>query len=182
MRIFGKLNFHMKKLLFFCLLLNHFSGFCQFDNFYSKFDGHVGYSMPMGKGYNLSGGLFISAEPKFWYNDEFVFGAKLGFNFLNYPQDDIKLRPVTNIVLVAEKYKWFQEGVDTGYFYGASAGLYSGGQISKTALGPTYAKAPKTIGLAPRAGIQYGAYRILAEYHMRKSDVKFITISIGYTW
>ncbi len=172
----------MKKLLFFCLLFNQFSGYCQFDNFYSKFDGHVGYSLPLGQNYPINGGFSVSGEPKFWYNDEFVFGAKLGFNFLTSPAEGVKLRPITNMVLVAEKYKWFQEGVETGFFYGASGGLYSGGQTSKVNGQPTGLKAPKTIGLAPRAGIQYGAYRIMAEYHMRKNLAKFVTISIGYTW
>jgi hypothetical protein len=170
----------MKKLLILLFTIASFSGQAQFENYYSKFDVHAGYSLPLGRFYPINGGFCIDAEPKFWYNDYLVFGGKFGFNFLTSPVESVKLQPLTTIALLGEKYKGDK---DFAYFYGASVGLYSGGQTRRIAgTGPTGLKSPKALGLAPRAGIQFGNYKLLAEYHMRKDQVKFISIMLGYTW
>ena len=108
-----------------------------------------------------------------------VFGAKLGFNFLSSPVKEVKLAPLTSIMLVGEKY--IGEG-DAIFFIGASAGLYIGGQTKKISGTPTGLRATQIWGIAPRAGIQYGQYRLMAEYNMRKNQAKFISILIGYNF
>jgi hypothetical protein len=169
----------MKKILLILFVVSSFACKAQFENFYSKFDAHAGYAFTLGKFYPYKGGISIDVEPKFWYNDFLVFGGKFGFNFLSSPVENVKLQPVTTIALVAEKY---QGDKDLSFFYGASAGLYSGSQESKVNGKPTGIKSPKGLGLAPRAGIQFGNYKLLAEYHMRKDKVKYLSVMIGYTW
>ncbi len=172
----------MNKILFGSLFFLSFTSLAQFDQFYSKFDAHIGYSLPLGKNYPINGGIAIDAEPKLWYNDEFVFGAKVGFNFLTSPAEGVKLKPLTTMALIVEKYMWFEDGKEFNYYFGASAGVYSGGQTGKVNGMPTGLKSPKALGLAPRVGVQFGSNRIVAEYHMRKNDVKFVSLLLGYSF
>jgi hypothetical protein len=169
----------MKKILSVFLLFIAYNASAQFEDLVGKFDVHAGYSAPLGKNYPINGGLSINAEPKVWYNEELVFGAKLGFNFLSSPVKEVKRAPLTSIMLVGEKY--MGEG-DFQFFIGASAGLYLGGQTKKISGVPTGLRAAQAWGIAPRAGIQYGQYRLMAEYNMRKNDAKFLSVLIGYTF
>ncbi len=176
----------MKKLLFISLILASLQSFGQLEDIVGKMDIHAGYSFPLGKNYPIKGGISIDAEPKFWYNESLVFGAKIGMNFLQSPASDATLAPITNLALVGEKYSG--EG-DAVFFYGASAGGYFGGHIRKYQGVPTGSPGFKFFGIAPRAGIQFGQYRLMAEYHLRfkqfkvTQDVpKFATLSIGYTF
>lgn len=168
---------------FLCSIFIFGSFICQAqsDGFDAKIDLHAGYSMPLGQDYPINGGFSLDFEPKFWYNEELVFGAKLGLNLLQSPVKEVKLGPLANITLVGEKYIGDEDG-DFLFFVGASAGLYSGGQTKKINGTPTDLRPIRTFGIAPRAGIQFGPYRLLAEYHHRKTQSKFITIMLGYTF
>jgi membrane-associated protease RseP (regulator of RpoE activity) len=165
--------------LFFCVIT--IAGYAQSEGFDAKIDVHAGYSMPLGQNYPINGGPSIGFEPKFWYNEELVIGAKLGLNFLQSPVKEVKLAPLANVVLVGEKYFGSEDGAAL-FFVGASAGLYSGGQIKKINGVPTDLRPARSFALAPRAGIQFGPYRLMAEYHSRKSQSKFISIMLGYTF
>lgn len=169
----------MKKIIFGFCLFSTFSSYAQLEDISGKFDAHVGYSAPLGKNYPINGGISINAEPKVWYNEQLVFGAKLGINFLSSPVKEVIRAPLTSIMLVGEKY--MGDG-DATFFIGASAGLYLGGQTKKISGVPTGLRAAQVWGIAPRAGIQYGQYRLMAEYNMRKNDAKFISILIGYNF
>ncbi|MES2797167.1 MAG: hypothetical protein V4683_14445 [Bacteroidota bacterium] len=169
----------MKKVLFLFALIMSFETKAQFEGFDGRMDVHAGYAMPLGNNYPINGGIAIGAEPKFWYNESLVFGGKLGFNFLGSPAEGVKLAPLTTIVLLGEKY--FGEG-DALFFAGASAGVYAGGQTKKIYGAPTQLKAPKIFGYAPRGGIQFGPYRLMAELHVRKNQSRFVSIMLGYTF
>lgn len=160
----------MKKtgLLLGCLLW--LSTYVNAQDFYGQLDVHGGYSAPLGRNYPVNGGISMGIEPKFWFNDEIAIGAKLGTNFLSSPVKDVKLAPLSTLMLVGEKYMGEEE---LKVFYGGALGLYMGGHIRK--------KAPKQLGITPRAGLQFGPYRLLGELHMRKQEAKIITISLGYT-
>jgi hypothetical protein len=166
----------MKNLTILAFVLISFASKAQLEDISTKLDGHVGYSAPLGNNYPISGGPNINVEPKFWYNEQIVVGAKLGVSFLKAPTSGVKLVPLTSIMLVGEKY--MGEG-DLTFFVGASAGLYLGGNIKNS--GST-ARAAQQWGLAPRAGLQFGQYRLMVEYNIRKTAAKFLSFNIGYTF
>jgi hypothetical protein len=143
-----------------------------------KLDGHVGYSVPLGKNYPINGGPALSLEPKFWFNDEIVVGAKLGVNLLASPVQDVRNAPLANLMLVGEKYQGEEDFV---LFYGAAVGVHMGGHIKKISGVPTDLRAPRYLGLSPRAGVQFGQYRLMGELHLRQKQAKFVSIMIGYT-
>jgi hypothetical protein len=169
----------MKAFLCFCLIAISSSAYAQLDNLFYKFDAHAGYALPLGSGYPINGGFAINAEPKVYYNKNLVLGGKIGFNFLNSPASNVKLAPLSTFVLVGEKYT---EEDELRFFYGASAGLYMGGQTKTVDGKPTGLRAKKILGLAPRAGVQFGPYRVMAEYHIRKNEAKFVSIMLGYAF
>jgi hypothetical protein len=162
----------MKKVIIVFFMIISYNSFCQLDNLVGKLDGHIGYSLIFPKDLLYKGGFSVSIEPKVWYNDELVVGAKLGVNLLQTDVEGIRIAPLTNVALVGEYYM-----PDNGfeYFFGASAGANIGGHIK-----PTDARAPTVLGLAPRAGIQFGQYRLLAEYHLGRQRPKFLSIMVGY--
>ena len=169
----------MKNIVAFCLIFLSTNAIAQLDNLFYKFDAHAGYSLPLGSGYPINGGFAINAEPKVYYNKFIVIGGKVGFNFLNSPASNVKLAPLSTFVLVGEKYT---DEADLRFFYGGSAGLYMGGQFKTVDGKPTGLRAKKILGLAPRAGIQFGPYRVMAEYHIRKKEAKFVSIMLGYAF
>jgi hypothetical protein len=169
----------MKKILFTFGVFIALNAKAQLEEITGKLDAHIGYSAPLGNNYPISGGPSINIEPKFWYNEQLVFGAKLGLNLLTSPAANVKMAPLTSIMLIGEKY--MGDG-DVVFFIGASAGLYVGGQTKKISGVPTELRAAQSWGIAPRAGLQYGQYRLLAEYNQRKNQAKFLSLLIGYTF
>jgi hypothetical protein len=141
-------------------------------------DLHAGYSAPLGNNYPINGGFSLGLEPKFWINKEIMGGVKLGTNLLKSPAVDVTLAPLNTLMLVGEKYHG--EG-DFTFYYGAAAGLYLGGQTKKIGKKPTELPAAKQVGFTPRAGIQFGPLRLMAEYHIRPQQAKFVSIMLGYS-
>jgi hypothetical protein len=165
-------------LLIFCFFA--ITASAQLEDLTGKLDAHIGYASKIGNSFPIGSGPAFNIEPKVWYNEELVFGAKLGLNFLSSPVSNQTLAPLANVMLVGEKY--FGEG-DLLFFVGGSAGLYVGGQTKKiNGVKITNTKASQQWGLAPRAGLQFGQYRLMAEYNMRKGLGKFLTIMIGYNF
>jgi hypothetical protein len=150
-----------------------------FENFSAKIDGHIGAVSPLGKDYPVKGGFAATLEPKFWYNDELVFGFKLSSNFLQSQTSKVKLAPLNNIHLVGEKY-FELNSTNLIPFVGASGGLYTGGQIRKIDGAKTGAKGQNYLGYAIRGGGQLGQLRLLAEYHRSKNKLNFLTFMLGY--
>lgn len=169
----------MKTIVCFFLILVSTRAFSQLEDLSYKFDVHAGYALPMGSNFPINGGLALNAEPKFYYNENLVIGGKLGFNFLNSPSSNVKLAPLSTFVLVGEKYT---DEADIRFFYGGSAGLYMGGQTKTIDGKSTGLRAKKIFGYAPRAGVQFGPYRLMAEYHIRKNEAKFLTLMLGYSF
>jgi hypothetical protein len=144
----------------------------------TKLDFHAGGSFPITKNYPIKEGFSATIEPKFWYNEKLVFGARLGASYLQSVTPNVRLAPYTNIHLLGEKY--FDMPGDIVPFTGVSAGYYFGGNITKVQGVKLESPGVKALGYAVRGGLQLKQVRLLGEYHRSKGQWNYVSVMLGY--
>lgn len=151
-----------------------------------KVDVTAGYAHWMDGGTAaISFGLNLSVEPKYNITDNIAAGFKLeGALFFASDDDDASLLTMTSYSLTGEYL--FGTGKVRPYL-GVAAGLYKPtfyltdleDEIYKFSL-------DNTLGFAPRAGFQFGKFRLGTEFNIVKDnsldiDYSYLTIKMGAT-
>ena len=144
-----------------------------------KVDFTTGYSKPAG---GLSGGFNLSVEPKFNLSDHVAVGIKIEGAALATINDaysgDATVAAMTSTLLTGEYYL----GTRTVRPYvGAGLGFYRMRAFNTSNDLASFEETGRMLGIAPRAGLQIGHFRLGVEYNLVK-DSNYFSAKLGTTF
>lgn len=172
----------MKKQVVLSLLLLTLTGAIKLhaQNVYKPFkvDLSSGYSSPSSKTGDISGGLNFSLEPKYNITDQIAVGLKGEVALLVSGSSSGNSGQVALLRNTSVTGEYYFTMTKVRPYAGLSLGFYTGTVFD--ANGKSYT-GDSQFGFAPRAGLQFGHFRLGIEYNLVK-DSNFLSFKIGTTF
>ncbi|CCG99727.1 hypothetical protein FAES_1717 [Fibrella aestuarina BUZ 2] len=172
----------MKKIV--CLtasLLAALTGFAQSENYRAfKVDITTGYSKSSQSGTGNNGGINFSIEPKYNITDNIAVGVKVeGAVLASAESSGITALAIVRATQLTGEYYVGESTVRP--YVGLGLGLYKGYlYLSDSDESELIAGETSQFGIAPRAGLQIGHFRLGLEYNLVK-DSNYFSLKIGTT-
>ncbi|WP_215225185.1 hypothetical protein [Echinicola shivajiensis] len=151
-----------------------------------KVDLGINLTFPTESALTTGGGLYV--EPRYGINDHLQVGLQLASNILgegeslfNHKEAIFRAQAISNLS-VSSEYQFGQN--ETRPFIGVLAGMYrrSNYEIVDSADGTIITRYNDKVnfGLAPRAGVIAGKFRLNATYHFTGKTISdFVSIGVG---
>ena len=145
-------------------------GLAQAQSFRSfKVDFAAGYAIPSGQG--AKGGIVIATEPKYNINDQITVGLKMEAALMAAMEVDqttgeLKSGSVKALANYSLTGDYFFSANSFRPFAGAGAGLFSVASVAADSTGAGEATGGQKFGFTPRAGFEFGHFRVALEYNM----------------
>lgn len=176
----------MRKIFLFALALScaALSNAQTFKPF--KVDLATGYAIPGGEG--SKGGVLFAVEPKYAVNDNITVGLRMEGALTARASVDANGELKEGDVKASASYlltgDYFFSTNKFRPFAGAGAGLYklAGVEVTSTTTGDV--ESGSKFGFAPRAGFEFGHFRMAAEYNVigKTGEIKnsYMGIKLGF--